>query len=195
MSADMIFQVTLALQKKLKLALAAALDPGDVFIGPLDDPDAKTASLILFLYRIAPNASMRNHDHRVSTANPSNPVIVFSNSLPLDLYFLVTVGTLPGFSEETLLKRLGIAMQALNQEPLLTGIDVNFETINVSLDPLSAEEMSRVWTLFPTANYRTSVAYLATPVWVDQRDPPAPAPRVVKDSLSSGQKARATENV
>ena len=37
------------------------------------------------------------------------------------------------------------------------------ETVHVSLEPLTTEETSRIWALFPTANYRTSVAYLATP--------------------------------
>ena len=47
--------------------------------------------------------------------------------------------------------------------------------VRVSLDPVSTEEMSRIWTLFPTANYRTSVAYVASPVWIDPDQPPAGA--------------------
>ena len=47
--------------------------------------------------------------------------------------------------------------------------------MQVSLEPLSTEEMSRIWTLFPTANYRTSVAYIASPVWID---PPKPRSRL-----------------
>src|SRR5262245_44952271 len=113
----------------------------------------------------------------VSTASlrltPPPPVIVFRNSLPLNLYFLVTVGTLPGSSEETLLSALGFVMQALQLDPELTGQALDHETVHVSLEPLSTEEMSRIWALFPTANYRTSIAYLATPVWVD---PPLPPP-------------------
>ena len=41
---------------------------------------------------------------------------------------------------------------------------------SVTLEPLSTEEASRVWTLFPAVNYRTSVGYIATPVWIDYRD-------------------------
>ena len=63
-------------------------------------------------------------------------------------------------------------MQALQAEPELTGAAVDHETVRVTLEPLTTEEASRIWALFPTANYRTSIAYLATPVWID---PPLPA--------------------
>ena len=56
-------------------------------------------------------------------------------------------------------------MQALHLDPELTGQMLAHETVHVSLEPLSTEEISRIWALFPTANYRTSIAYLATPVW------------------------------
>src|SRR5262245_37227938 len=45
MSAEAIFHVTLALRTRLHQALIAAGDPGAVFVGPLDDPDAQGASL------------------------------------------------------------------------------------------------------------------------------------------------------
>jgi Pvc16 N-terminal domain len=195
MSADAIFKVTTALQAKLQQALLDAGDPGSVFVGPLDDPDAKGAALILFLYRITPNASLRNREHRVSSDNPPPSVIVFTNSLPLELHYLITVGTRPGSSEELLLRTLGLAMRALNEEPDLVGEKVAHEIVHVSLEPLSTEETSRIWTLFPTANYRTSVAYLATPVWIDPALPPDGAARVVQDDLRGGQKARELENV
>jgi hypothetical protein len=183
--ADAILRVTLALRARLESALTASSVPGTVFVGPLDDADSSGAALILFLYRIAPNASLRNREHRVAT-NGTPPVEVYHNALPLDLYYLVTVGTTPGASEETLLRALGFVIQALQHEPELTGAAVSHETVRVSLEPLSTEESSRVWALFPTANYRTSVAYLATPVWIDPIAPmPVPAP-VVEDRLGAG---------
>ena len=99
MSADAIFRATQALRLRLQQALTDAGDPGAVFIGPLDDPDAQGASLILFLYRIALNASLRNRDHFVPSDNPPPAVLVFTNSLPLELHYLVTVGTRPGSGE------------------------------------------------------------------------------------------------
>jgi len=194
MSADALFRTTQALRTRLQQALIDAGDPGTVFVGPLDDPDVRGAALILFLYRIMPNASLRNREHRVLSDVPP-PVIVHTNSLPLDLHYLITVGTRAGSSEEPLLKTLGIAMRALNTEPVLTGPILGHEIVSVSLEPLSTEEASRVWTLFPAVNYRTSVGYIATPVWIDPQLPPENAGNVLTDTLRAGHRARSVENV
>lgn len=195
MNADGIFRVTKALRDRLTQALTDAGMPGSVFVGPLDDPDVGNAALVLFLYRIAPSATLRNREHRVPVtpppppAPPSPPVNVYRNSLPLDLYYLLTVGTAPGpSSEETPLRWLGVAMQALQAAPDVTGPDVNHEAVHVTLEPLTTEEASRIWALFPNANYRTSVAYLATPVWIDPLAPEVLARIVVEDQLFAGQK-------
>ncbi|MBP6107133.1 MAG: DUF4255 domain-containing protein [Steroidobacteraceae bacterium] len=182
MSADAIYQVT----KALRLRLEQVAGAGKVFVGPLDDPDVGNASLILFLYRIAPNASLRNREHRVASNSALHPVAIFKNALPLDLHYLLTVGKTPGDNEEFLLKPLGAAMQALQLDSEITGVEVGYETVHTSLDPLTTEETSRIWALFPTANYRTSIAYLATPVWIDPKQPEPGAPPVRKDRLDVG---------
>lgn len=187
MSGNAIKLVGDALRTRLEIALSRSGVPGTVFVGPLDDADATGAALVLFLYRIVPNPSLRNRDHIVVTSTP--PPIIFQNALPLDLYFLVTVGTLPGSSEETLLTALGFAMQEFQADPELTGPVVNHQTVHVSLEPLTTEEASRIWALFPTANYRTSIAYLATPVWIDPPQPTPAAAAVIEDQLLSGQRA------
>ena len=188
MKADGILRVTEALRDRLTLALAAAGMPGSVFVGPLDDPDASGAALVLFLYRIIPSASLRNREHRVPSSTPPPAVSVFRNALPLDLYYLVTVGTTQGSSEETPLHWLGVAIQAIQAEPDVTGLAVNHEAVHVTIEPLTTEEASRIWALFPNANYRTSVAYLATPVWIDPLLPEPVAAAVVEDQLLAGQK-------
>ncbi len=187
MTATSIYQVTMALQRRLQTALNNSPVPGTVFVGPLDDPDAPGAALVLFLYRVVPSATLRNREHRVPSNMPGQ-VIVFQNALPLDLYYLLTVGTTTGASEEGLLRALGYAMQALQAEPDLTGPAVNYETVHVTLEPLTTEEASRIWTLFPTANYRTSIAYLATPVWIDPSRPTPSAAPVSEDQLIAGSK-------
>ncbi|BBU33488.1 hypothetical protein BTHE68_72220 (plasmid) [Burkholderia sp. THE68] len=187
MSADAIYQVTVALRLRLERALEQSQVKGRVFVGPLDDAKAKTASLILFLYRVAPSANLRNHEHHVISNEPPPPVIVFRNSLPLDLRYLVSIGnTRADATEEILLRSLGFAMRELNLDPDLTGPEVGNETVHVSLDALSLEDMSRVWALFPQVNYRTSVAYLATPVWVDPPMPEETAACVLQDALVAG---------
>lgn len=192
MNADAIRRVTVALKSRLEAALASALIPGTVFVGPLDDPDAGGAALILFLYRVVPSANLRNREHRVPSNTPPPPVQVFQNALPLDLYYLVTVGTMPGTSEEKPLHSLGVAMQALQADPDLTGDKVNHEAVHLTLEPLTTDEAGRIWALFPNANYRTSIAYLATPVWIDPLHPEAVAGPVMSDQLKAGQKVEAT---
>lgn len=185
MSADAVYQVTRALRLRLEQVAGA----GKVFVGPLDDPDVGNALLILFLYRIVPNASLRNREHRVPSSLAPPAVAIFRNALPLDLHYLLTVGKTPGDNEEFLLKVLGAAMQALQLDTELTGPEVGNEAIHLSLDPLSTDETSRIWALFPTANYRTSIAYLATPVWIDPKLPETVAPPVAQDRLDVGDRA------
>lgn len=186
MKADAILRVTESLRKRLEAALVSSGTPGTVFVGPLDDAEASGAALVLFLYRIVPNANLRNREHRPPSSLA--PPIVYQNSLPLDLYYLITVGTTSEATEETPLRWLGYAIQAIQAEPDLTGSAVGQETVHVTLEPLSTEEASRIWALFPTANYRTSVAYLATPVWLDPPDALSLAVPVVDDRLFAGSK-------
>jgi hypothetical protein len=189
MNADAILLVTEALRNRLKAALTRSKVPGTVFVGPLDDPDASGAALVLFLYRIAPAANLRNSEHRVPSGKTQPSVVVFKNSFPLDLYFLLTVGTTPGSSEETMLKALGYAIQEIQNAPDLVGSDVAHETVHVTFEPLTTEDASRVWALFPTANYRTSIAYLATPVWIDPPNALILPEPVGRHELNAGQKA------
>ena len=198
MSADALFRVTEAIRSRLQTALVAAGDPGTVFIGPLDDPDAAGASLILFLYRIVPNASLRNAEHRVPSVSPPPPYVFHRDALPLDLYYLITVGTRPGTGEEPLLRVLGFVIQALQGTPDLPGsvitpggmrISLEPDVVRVTFEPLSTDEISRIWALFPTANYRTSIAYLASPVWIDPPAVAVPASRVLQDTLRTAQRA------
>jgi len=185
MSANAIKDVSQALKERLDIALIRSTIPGEVFVGPLDDPDSSGFPLILFLYRIVPNPSLRNREHSVVSSTQPPPVVVFQNSLPLDLYFLLTVGTTSGPSEAGPLQGLGFALQEIQGNPELI---VKDQIVRLSLEPLTTEEASRIWALFPTANYRTSVAYLATPVWIDPAQPEPVAARVVEDQLNAASR-------
>jgi hypothetical protein len=180
MSADAIQQATVALQARLQAALQANGITGDVYVGPLDDRDAVGKRIVLFLYRVAVNASLRNVEHRVPAAAGGTP-IVHDGALPLDLYYLVTAGSQQTGGELPSLRVLGCAIQALNDAPNLVGVTVGGETVRSSIETMSSEEMSRVWSLFPTVNYRTSVAYIVSPVWIDPVRPRDPAPAVTRE--------------
>jgi Pvc16 N-terminal domain len=161
MNANAVQLVTKALQNLLSATI------GPVYVGPLDDPQAAGCKAVLFLYRVAVNPDLRNSTHVVPPPVPGDPPIVYENSLPLDLYYLLTPGDAQAGGELDALATLGQAMQILNTSPNLTGVPLQGETVRVTVDPISSEEMSRIWALFPVANYRTSVVYLVTPVWID----------------------------
>jgi hypothetical protein len=78
-------------------------------------------------------------------------------------------------------------MQALNDRPVLLGIAVQGETARLSLEPTTTEEMSRIWSLFPTVNFRTSVVYLASPVWIDPAVVRTVGPPVLREPHRAGQ--------
>ena len=180
MDHDAIRRVSQTLQR----TLVAAFDGEhtySVYVGPLDDLAASEADVILFLYRVAVNADLRNAEHHVPAPQPGDPPIVYEGALPLDLYYLLTVGKRNQGGELDGLGLLGFAMQVLNDSPNLGGADVQGETVRLSLDPVTSEEMSRIWTLFPAANYRTSVVYIASPVWIDPPAPRQPAPPVTHE--------------
>lgn len=183
MSADIIDRVTVAIQKRLQAALAAADKPEGVFVGALDEELKDSPSLILFLYRITPSVALRNDRHVVAPLDGTDLRRVYEHSLPLDLHFLLTVRR--GAPEP--LRLLGLALQAINGAPNLMGSEVNDETVRLLLDPVGSEEMSRIWSLFPTVSYRSSVALMASPAWVDPAAPEPAGPPVVTSELEVGQ--------
>ncbi len=187
MSAESIRSVTLAIETRLKAALTAAGSTHTTYVGPLDDREAINAALVLFLFRVSPNMNLRNSEHRVAPAVQGDPDRIYTNALPLDLHYILTVGPRADAGEPESLRILGYAMQALNDSPLLVGSQVAGETVRLSLDMVNAEEMGRVWSLFPTVNYRTSVLYLASPVWIDPAQAPAAAAATVNQSTTTGQ--------
>ena len=167
---------------------------GDVYIGPLDDDDSADKHAVLFLYRVVANADLRSSEHRLRPRMPGGPPVVHRGSLPLDLYYLVTTGTAQARGEEEALENLGRVMQALNDSAVLTA-PPDGEIARVTLEPKSSEEMSRIWTLFPEANYRTSVVYLVSPVWIDPGVVRPEAPPVTEEPHHIGQKPTAASLV
>jgi hypothetical protein len=189
MNFDAIELASKAFESALEEAFVAAGIPGDVYVGPLDDAEAQDAAAVLFLYRVVANADLRSAEHRVPAPDPAQPAIVHQGALPLDLYYLFTAGTSQTGGELKALRVLGCAMQRLNDQPQLVGLGVGGDTVRVTLEPVTSEEMSRIWTLFPTANFRTSVVYVVSPVWID----PAIARTVGPPVISEPHRARHLE--
>lgn len=139
--------------------------------------NANSNQLNVYLYQTLPNAAWRNMDQPgvVKPGETGNP------SLALNLYYLFTAFGVD--NNEILSQRiLGTAMSVLHDRPLLDTADLKtalsdgtdpgdqIERIRFTPQPLSLEEISKLWTALQT-QYRLSTTYLATVVLIDTQQP------------------------
>ncbi|MGC9418732.1 MAG: DUF4255 domain-containing protein [Rhodovulum sp.] len=160
-----------------------------------DTGEAQGNQLNLYLHRVTPNAALSNADlpTRDSAGRLSQ-----RPRLALDLHFLLTAVSPSQLNAETL---LGYAMQAFHETAIIpramvrgalaAGIagDVTptpawledaarladqVELIKITPQPLSLDDMSKVWTALQTS-YRTTVAYDVSLVLIEREIPTRPA--------------------
>ena len=145
---------------------------------------ASTANQInLFLYQLLPNAAWRNQD----MPRQLMPGETGMAPLALELYYLLTAygrnnDTAQPFSHELLAR----AMSVLHDHAVLapaeiraavaaalpdSDLDRQLERVRVTLQPMSVEDISKLWTAFQT-QYRLSVAYQVTVVLIESTLPP-----------------------
>ncbi|TDH62141.1 DUF4255 domain-containing protein [Dankookia rubra] len=190
--------VTATLRRLLDRALAAQaeslpvtdLDNVAVTMQPLDrarDPAATGNQVNLFLYLVAPNAAWRNQD----MPGHSRPGEIAAAPLALNLYYLLSAyGMENDASGPFSHMLLGHAMSALHDHPLLGAEEIaaalpasdlghQIERVRITLQPLSIEEISKIWAGFQM-QYRLSVAYEAAVVLIDSRRPLRAAPPVLR---------------
>ena len=178
-----IAAVTATLRSVLETGVRADPDLNDTTVTtqPLDrarDSNNTANQLNLFLYHTLPNAAWTNMDmpRRMMPGETGIP------ALAVKLYYLMTAygrgdDTTQPFSHQV----LGQAMSVLHDHALLgaeeiraatasslprTDLDRQIERVRVTLQPLSLEELSKLWTGLQT-QYRLSVAYEATVVLID----------------------------
>lgn len=130
--------------------------------------------LNLYLYQTLPNAAWRNFD----MPGVVRPGEIGNPPLALNLYYLFTAFGVD--NSEILSQRvLGTAMSVLHDRPLLDATDLKnalpgvdpgdqVERVRFSPQPLSLEEISKLWTALQT-QYRLSTTYLATVVLIDSQ--------------------------
>lgn len=179
----------------------------EITVGPPQGPsannqDAEPPRVNLFLYRLTENAQLKNqeipgHGHPAAYGHPP---------LSLDLHYLLTAyGTTDdgGQMNETISHfLLGSAMRVFHDNPVIhdgmvTGggqsilhasLRGEFERVKVTLEPLTIEDLSKVWTAI-TLPYRISAAYMVNVVQIESRrqrqfprpvgEPPLAGPRVI----------------
>jgi hypothetical protein len=150
--------------------------------------------LNLFLYRVSPNAALRNDD--MPTRDRSGR-ITRRPRLALDLHYIVTAVSGEELHAEIL---LGYAMQLFHEQPILGRETIRAalelaaldDILPASFDPiraseladqiellkitprtLSMDDMSKLWTAFQ-ASYRTTVAYEVSLVLIERELPIRP---------------------
>ncbi len=183
--------VGVSLQRLLRdrLDVPATLPPATsivVTVGtPPEEPEAEEPIVNLFLYRVSSNGALSNQQppgrgERGAYGHPP---------LSLNLYYLLnTYGTTTAAGSDTLQDEivahdlLGSAMRILNDYPILTSaiettggqqvLDPDLlnasEAIKVTLDPLSLEDLSKVWTAL-SRPFRPSAAYEVSVVQIDSK--------------------------
>ena len=163
-----IAAVTTALRQRLQRALDASLPGTRVTIRPPDRARENQAGnqVNVFLFQTSPNASWRNVATEPGGLRPP--------PLALNLLYLLSVhGRDDDDSEPFSHRLLGEAMRVLHEQPVLDlaepgpaqagGVD----RVRITLQPLSLEEMTKLWTIFQTP-YRLSAVYEATVILIDR---------------------------
>jgi hypothetical protein len=181
--------VTLQRLLRDRIDAPATLPPATtiaVTIGnPPEEPETEAPIVNLFLYRLSLNGALSNHQppgrgERNAYGHPP---------LSLNLYYLLnTYGTTTSPGSDTLQDEilahdlLGSAMRILNDYPILTPaietsggqqvldpdlLDAS-EAVKITLDPLSLEDLSKVWTAL-SRPFRPSAAYEVSVIQIDPR--------------------------
>lgn len=143
-------------------------DPQIALVSPAE-ANASGVRLTLFLYSISPVAELRNELEIPGNAMDDEPV-----SLPLNLYYLLTAFSPPQDPTSRTLEShllLGQAMRVFFDNghlsgSLLRGDLPRDEELRLTLQPLSIEDLTRIWSVFPETALEPSVSYLVTPARV-----------------------------
>lgn len=137
----------------------------------------------LYLYRIAENAALKNQE----IPGQGHPSTYGHPPLSLNLHYLLTAypeNETSADAETFAQLILGDAMRVLHdfayfQPGLLDkggtkklldpALQEEFERIKITLEPLSLDELSKIWTSLPQTGFRRSVSYEVSVVQIESR--------------------------
>ncbi|NOY64093.1 MAG: DUF4255 domain-containing protein [Nitrospirae bacterium] len=119
----------------------------------------------IFLYHIEDNRYMRNLEpERVDDSTLKMPPVT------LDLYYLITPYSDDKTQEKII---LGKVIQIFHDNAVLTGsvlqgaLSGTDTELKLLFNPLSIDDMTKLWSAFQDVPYRLSVTYMVTPVRID----------------------------
>ncbi len=119
----------------------------------------------LFLYQISENIFLKNNEmQRINDKKLSFPPLF------LELFFLITPYSNDPVQEKFI---LGKVMQILFDCPFLGGtrlqgsLSETGDEIRVLLNPLSLDDLTKLWSSFQDVPFRLSTCYMVTPVKIE----------------------------
>src|SRR6266850_1376139 len=152
--------------------------------------------LTLFLYKVLENPDFKNAGSPALTTSIDGKLIETRSPLTVDLYYLMTAhsGSSNLLEAHTALSR---AMRVFYDNGVLQGSLLRSDDpskgltedsiLRLTLNPISMEDMTRIWSVFPDTPYEISVTYLVTPVPIESRRQEETAP-VVDQFHEHGQR-------
>jgi hypothetical protein len=151
--------------------------------------------LTLFLYKVLETPDFKNAPPTPST-NVDGKLIETRSPLTVDLYYLLSAHS----GDTSLLQAhtaLSQAMRVFYDNSILRGSLLRSaqpsrglteaSTLRLTLNPISMEDMTRIWSVFPDTPYEISVTYLVTPVAIESEFKETTAP-VVDQFHEHGQR-------
>jgi len=131
----------------------------------IKDDGGSTNKVSIFLYQILENHYLKNEEpQRISDTELKSP------PLSLDLLYLVTPYSDDKTQEKII---LGKVMQIFHDNAVLTGTVLQGslagtdEEIKLLFNPISLDDLTKIWSAFQEVAYRLSVSYMVTPVKID----------------------------
>jgi hypothetical protein len=171
---ETIEDVSRTLVDLLKNAITTETPTVKVALASPKNPEGN--QLTLFLYKLMPNPDLNNADRRV-VPKPDGKLAAERAPLVLDAYYMLTSHA---SDSEHLLdahRALSRAMRVFHDNGVLTGSLLRAHgaglglaadsVLRVTLNPITMEDMTRIWSVFPDTPYEISVTYLVTPVEIE----------------------------
>ncbi|HEV7858537.1 MAG TPA: DUF4255 domain-containing protein [Pyrinomonadaceae bacterium] len=198
-----IAAVTATLRQLLDKGINSIINGVFVTTQPPDVADSKTNLVNIFLYQTMINPAWRNQDMPRQT----KPNETGLPPLPLNLYYLITAYSNSDDSPEPFSHRiLGQAMSILHDNPVLSSEEIKaalppndlklydlydqIEHVRITPQPLTLDEMSKLWTMFQT-KYRISTAYQVSVVLIESnRASRSPLPVLKRGPEDRGAEAQ-----
>ena len=157
---------------------------------------ANPKRLTIFLYKVHENPYLKNAENSTPTTDINGNLVQNQAPLTLDLYYLLTAHSHGANGMFEAHKALSRAMRVLYDNGIVRGsllhtVDpttglTDKSVLRVTLNPITMEDMTRIWSVFPDMPYEISVTYLVTPVEIESSRQLGTAP-VVSQAHEQGQ--------